>query len=121
MCEKNDSQEQPSAKEIYPSLVDLVIHAQDNKLNLFGNFLFFQSILLLAWATVWQIATNQHREFILGCLSVFGILSSIAWAFLEEDYAHAGHSANRIAVRSEKHLPLPYRALTLRDRIAEDF
>lgn len=114
MC-GNDDSNSLHPKDIYPSLVELVIHGQDNKLNLFSGFLFFQSILLLAWATVWQMDRSGTGRFcILGLLSLFGSLSSIVWALLETDYANASARFSDIAVEVEKHLPSPYRALTHR-------
>ena len=106
-------------KDIYPSLVDLAIHGQDNKLNLFSGFLFFQSILLLAWATVWQVK-GDGKCWILAALSLFGTLSSFAWAFLERDYANASESVSKAAVWYEnQHFPEGYRALADRQKILE--
>jgi len=74
--------------DIYEPLILLAIHGQDNKLNLFSCFLFFQSILLLAWATVWQISSSG-RTWILLIFSGFGMFSSLIWAELGTDYNNA--------------------------------
>src|SRR5881227_698717 len=60
-------------------------NTQDNKLNLFSSFLFFQSILLLAWATVWQTEL-AGRNTILLVFSIFGVISSGPWAVTGSDY-----------------------------------
>ncbi len=94
-----------NAKEIYAPLVELVIHGQDNKLNLFSSFLFFQSILLLAWATVWQTEL-AGRNTILLVFSIFGVISSGPWAVTGSDYADASRQFCDVAEELEKrHFP----------------
>ena len=88
-------------QDIYGPLVELVTHGQDNKLNLFSSFLFFQSILLLAWATVWQIK-QPGRDAILMAFSVFGIVSSVLWALIGSDYANASRGFSDVAEGFEK-------------------
>ena len=119
MSEKGDP-EPIHPKEIYSTLVELVIHGQDNKLNLFSGFLFFQSVLLLAWATVWQMDQQHSRCPILALLSLFGFLSSVAWGILEFDYDDASKGFSKVADQIEQHLPPQYRALTARGKIVVD-
>jgi hypothetical protein len=88
--------------DIYGPLVELIIHGQDNKLNLFSSFLFFQSILLLAWATVWQISSSPGRTWILLIFSAFGMFSSVVWAVLSGDYANAGRRFSEAGVQFER-------------------
>jgi hypothetical protein len=96
------NEEKLKVKDIYAPLVALVTHGQDNKLNLFSSFLFFQSILLLAWATVWQIQRQPERDAILMVFSVFGIVSSVLWAMLGSDYADASQQFSDAAEELEK-------------------
>jgi hypothetical protein len=110
---ENDPSEPLLPSDIYPSLVELTIHGQDNKLNLFSGFLFFQSVLLLAWATVWQM-DKSGRCLILALLSLFGSLSSVVWALLESDYEQASTDFSKAAADIEMHAPIQYRALAER-------
>jgi hypothetical protein len=98
----NEGQLQPA--DIYGPLVELAIHGQDNKLNLFSSFLFFQSIFLLAWTTVWQMEINGRIQ-ILTALSVFGTVSSVVWATLGPDYANSARKFNQAAAGLEKYFP----------------
>lgn len=88
--------------DIYGPLIELAIHGQDNKLNLFSSFLFFQSILLLAWATIWQISASPGRTWILLTFSAFGIFSSVIWAVLSGDYANAARRFSETGAEFEK-------------------
>jgi hypothetical protein len=96
------NEEKLGVKDIYGPLIELVTHGQDNKLNLFSSFLFFQSILLLAWATVWQIQQAPGRDAILLVFSVFGIASSVLWARIGSDYADASRQFSDVAEEFEK-------------------
>jgi hypothetical protein len=87
--------------DIYGPLIELAIHGQDNKLNLFSSFLFFQSILLLAWATVWQIR-SPGRLWILFVFSGFGAFSSVIWAVLGGDYANSARRFSETGAEYEK-------------------
>ena len=40
-------------KEVYASLVQMTISAETVSWNRFYNFLMFNTILVLAWATIW--------------------------------------------------------------------
>ncbi len=108
-------------KDVYATLVQLGIHGQDNKLNLLSSFLFFQSVLLLAWATVWQIECNAGRVQILHAFSFFGTLSSIVWFVLGLDYADASKQYSKAAEDLERHFEngLP-RPLTERHKKLDD-
>jgi hypothetical protein len=97
--------EKLEVKDIYSPLVDLAIHSQENKLNLFSSFLFFQSILLLAWATVWQMSSVPGRRLILLAFSLFGGLISIMWAGLGSDYADSARQLFKSAANLEKYFP----------------
>ncbi len=72
-----------SSKELYPSLVQMIIHAENITWNRFYNFLVFNTILVLSWTTVWT-ATNapQSRPVVLVSICILGSLSGIFWAAL---------------------------------------
>jgi hypothetical protein len=87
--------------DIYGPIIELGIHGQDNRLNLFSSFLFFQSILLLAWATVWQVSL-PGRTWILLRFSGFGMFSSVVWAMLSSDYANTARRFIETGAEIEK-------------------
>jgi hypothetical protein len=101
--EKVDPKQELEVRDIYASVVDLAIHSQDNRMNLFSSFLFFQSVLLLAWATIWQTGGDAARGPILLVLSVFGTLSSVLWGALGSDYANSGRQFSQAAADLEKY------------------
>ena len=95
------SEQKLQVADIYGPLIELGIHGQENRLNLFSSFLFFQSVLLLAWATVWQVSW-PGRTWILLIFSGFGIFSSVVWAVLSSDYADAARRFVKTGADFEK-------------------
>ena len=71
-----------TAKELYPTLVQLIIHAESVSWNRFYNFLVFSSILVLAWAAVWVSDVPQLKPLILAAISLLGAVSGVFWAAL---------------------------------------
>jgi hypothetical protein len=72
-----------SAKEVYSALVQLVIHAESITWNRFNNFLMGNSILVLAWATIFVSTTDScMTPFVLSAICILGVLSGPAWAAL---------------------------------------
>jgi hypothetical protein len=71
-----------TAKELYPALVQLIIHAESVTWNRFYNFLMFNTILVLAWATVWVSGASQLKAVILVAISSLGGVSGVFWAAL---------------------------------------
>jgi hypothetical protein len=71
-----------TAKELYPALVQLIIHAESVTWNRFYNFLMFNTILVLAWATVWVSGAPQLKAVILVAISSLGGVSGVFWAAL---------------------------------------
>ena len=75
--------ETTSAKDVYSALVQLVIHAESITWNRFNNFLMGNSILVLAWATVFVSTTHScMTTFVLSAICILGVLSGPAWAAL---------------------------------------
>lgn len=69
--------------ELRNSIVDLIRHVENRAWAALYNFLTGNSILVLAWATLYTL--NPEREgivFILVPLAFMGILGGIAWALL---------------------------------------
>ena len=65
-------------KELYPSLVQLRIHADSVTWNRFYNFLMFNSILVLAWATVYAAHPRPIGAWaVLVAFCFFGGLSGV--------------------------------------------
>lgn len=71
-----------SEKEIYAADVQLVIHAEQITWNRFYNFLTANSILVLAWATIYSANEPKYYKWILSSISIIGTLSGILWAGL---------------------------------------
>ena len=73
-----------TAKEVYPALVQLVIHAESITWNRFYNFLMGNSILVLAWATIFVSAASKEvaGKSVLAAISLLGAASGVAWAAL---------------------------------------
>ncbi len=72
-----------SPNDLYGALVQMVIHAEGISWNRLYNFLMGNSILVLAWATIY--ASTQHSWLtgvVLSAICVLGGLSGIAWAEL---------------------------------------
>jgi hypothetical protein len=76
--------EEVTAKEAYPALVQLVIHAESITWNRFYNFLMGNSILVLAWATIFVSPASAKTEAkaVLAAICLLGAASGIAWAAL---------------------------------------
>jgi len=70
-------------RDLYAALVQLVIHAESISWNRFYNFLMANSILVLAWATIYA---SQDRfvltSFVLSVICAVGGGSGIVWARL---------------------------------------
>jgi len=72
-----------TAKELYPSLVQMIIHAENITWSRFYNFLMFSTILVLSWATLWTAANApESRPIVLVAICILGGLSGIFWAAL---------------------------------------
>ena len=67
-------------KEVYKSFVDLAMHAENVTWNRFSNFLLFNSILILSWATVWGNSLLESRIVFLAAICFLGAVSGIVWA-----------------------------------------
>jgi hypothetical protein len=70
--------------EIYPSLIQMIIQAENITWNRFNNFLMFNTILVLAWSTIYAADHNANQSFKwpLVTFCIFGGLSGIFWALL---------------------------------------
>jgi hypothetical protein len=72
-----------SRGELYSALVQMVNNAESISWNRFYNFLMGNSILVLAWATIYA---SQDRStltsIVLSAICVFGAGSGIVWAAL---------------------------------------
>lgn len=42
-----------SAKDVYAAVFKMIVNAENISWNRFYNFLWFNSILIVSWATVW--------------------------------------------------------------------
>lgn len=74
-----------TAKEIYPVLVQLVIYAESITWNRFYNFLMGNSILILAWATIFVSPCSKGLggKSVLVAISLLGAASGVAWAAIQ--------------------------------------
>ncbi len=72
-----------SPKVIYSGLLSLVIHAEAVRWNRFNNFLMVNSILLLAWATIYTYKDiSLMRSIVLMLISFIGLFSGLIWSGL---------------------------------------
>jgi hypothetical protein len=72
-----------TSKEVYPSLVQMIINAETISWNRFYNFLMFNTILVLAWATVWVSKdASALKAVVLLAICSLGGISGIFWAAL---------------------------------------
>jgi len=80
---KEEGDNMVTAQTLHPSLVQLVIHAEATSWNRFYNFLMFNTILILAWSTIY-VAQNRPAgaAAILATMTVLGAVSGIAMAAL---------------------------------------
>lgn len=72
-----------SDKETYSAIVQLVAHAESISWNRFHNFLIANSVLVLAWVTIYvSNGSSLMLTCILVAICVLGVLSGIFWAAL---------------------------------------
>ena len=68
---------------LYPSLVQLIIHAEAISWNRFYNFLMFNTILILAWSTIYVAQSRPPGVVaVLATMTLLGTASGIAMAGL---------------------------------------
>ncbi len=83
ISEKEVSNGQVATGEIYSALVQLVIHAESITWNRFYNYLTGNSILVLAWATIFSSDQRRIlRSLVMVGICLLGGLSGLAWAGL---------------------------------------
>ena len=70
--------------QIYQAFVQLVAHSESISWNRFNNFLIVNSVLVLAWATVFvsDRASSVPGKIVMIFICVFGVLTGISWAGL---------------------------------------
>ncbi len=67
----------------YGSIVQLVIHAENISWNRFNNFLLADSVLVIAWATIYSSEQDSCASRVIQSLiCLLGFLFGIAWASL---------------------------------------
>lgn len=76
--------------DVYESYRELVIQSENVSWHRFENFLLINSILVLAWATIFVEMNCSLKEIITSAkivmttISIFGAISGIAWSNLEQ-------------------------------------
>jgi len=64
---------------LYPSLVQMIIHAEAISWNRFYSFLMFNTILILAWSTIYAAqACPADAWTVLATMTILGAVSGIA-------------------------------------------
>lgn len=72
-----------SDKETHSAIVQLVTHAESTSWNRFHNFLIANSILVLAWVTIYVSSSRSPMvTHVLVAICVLGVLSGVFWAAL---------------------------------------
>ena len=95
--EQNNSSKKVSITELYPSLVHLIVHDETITWSRFSNFLWFNSILILSWATIYSskkitILDSGFALIVLVTICILGIISGIFWSGIGKrgrDYLNA--------------------------------
>jgi hypothetical protein len=69
---------------IYDSFRELVIHSENVSWNRFQNLLIINSVLVVAWATLFgsPSAALFSAKIAMSAISLFGMFIGVAWAFL---------------------------------------
>lgn len=92
-------------KELYPSLVQMIIHAETISWNRYYNFLMFNTILILAWATIYiQHPRPYLAQVVLATMCVIGGVSGVTWAALGYRGRKFLYEYINLAVKFEKDL-----------------
>jgi hypothetical protein len=68
--------------ELYSALVQLLTGAEATRWNRFYNYLTANSLLVLAWATLYDVPLNTPKTAVLVAISVIGSAGGLAWAML---------------------------------------
>jgi len=90
---------------LYSALQALTIHSQENKTFTLYNFLLFNSLLLMGWATVFS-QQRHWTDAVASCLlCAVGIGAAVAWRQLMADYARPSDLFRRHLAMAEKFLP----------------
>ena len=116
----NEREKKELYKGLYPALVNLVIHGQENKLQTLNLYLLFNSIIIVAWATLFS-ATPLILTVKIACtlFCSLGILLAIIWMPLGWDYANASDHFSKSAECLENNLPECIRTLQERAKQKE--
>ena len=90
---------------LYPALVQLAAHGQENKSITLYNFSMFNTILVLAWATVFVNTDAVLEAVVSTAICILGAVSCFAWNRIGADYADASDLFGRQAEALEALLP----------------
>ena len=71
-------------KDMYTTFFQLVLHSESISWSRFNNLLIINSILILAWATIFASNSSSRlaSKIVMVVICALGILSSVAWADL---------------------------------------
>ena len=109
MCDKsrqNSKASEVEEKELYTCIVNLAIHGQENKWQTITVYILFNTILFLAWSTIFAKQNNSWQFIVaLQVFPILGILSSVFWLSLGEDYVSASNLFSDLAVEFERNFP----------------
>ncbi len=64
---------------IYQAIIQLVTSAESITWSRFNNFLIANSIIILAWSSIYNFSPSDTKEYVLIILSALGIIGSIIW------------------------------------------
>jgi len=71
---------------IYDSYRELVIHSENVSWNRFQNLLIINSVLVVAWATLFSSSSAPlfSAKIAMSAISFFGMFIGVAWTFLDK-------------------------------------
>src|SRR3990172_6393057 len=97
----------PNRERLYEAAIQLVVHTDNSSWTRMYNFLTANSILMLAWATIFATIQGNGQNIppkasVLSAISLFGLVLSIAWApfcsrgrKLHRHYVHVARTLER--------------------------
>ena len=71
-------------QSLYTAATSLAIYSEQSRWSRLNSYLVVNSILLVAWATVFASQSGNNRSCVLAVLCLPGIILGIIWAFLGE-------------------------------------
>lgn len=97
---------------VYSATTSLAIYSEQARWARLNNYLVVNSILLVAWATIFENEITAHRAYVLIVLCLPGIILGILWAVLGHRSSQYLDAMHEVAEKLELSVPLgPFKEL----------